>query len=31
MDGNAKALGVVKQALIESAVAELEVPTGRAP
>jgi hypothetical protein len=31
MDGNAKVLGVVKQALTEEAVAALEVSTGRAP
>jgi hypothetical protein len=31
MDASAKALGVVKQALTEKAVAALEAPTGRAP
>ena len=31
MDGSAKVFGVVKQALTEEAVAELETPTGRAP
>ncbi len=31
MDGSAKVLGVVKQALTERAVAALEAPTGRAP
>lgn len=31
MDGNAKVLGVVKQALTEQAIGELETPSGRAP
>jgi hypothetical protein len=31
MNGSAKVLGVVKQALTEVAVAALETPTGRAP
>jgi hypothetical protein len=31
MDGNARVLGVVKQALSELAIATLETPSGRAP